>query len=118
MVYLFRGIFYLTIRTFNPTSFLEQPTAVINCKSSSPVLVKEDGHFECLCNSRDGNPPPTASWYKDDHLVSAPGYKKTTLSLKNITRNDTGNYSCFVESHDLNDTKSVEIEVLRKLNKH
>ena len=99
-------------------SFSEQPTAVINCNSSSPVPVKEDGHFECLCNSTGGNPPPNASWYKDGKVVSGPGYKKTTLSLKNITGNDTGNYSCFVESYDLNDTKSVEIEVLRKLNMH
>ena len=87
----------------------EQPTAVINC-SSSPVPVKEGDHFECLCNSTGGNPPPTASWYKDGNVVSGPEYKKTILSLKNITGNDRGIYSCFVESHDLNDTKSVEIQ--------
>ena len=88
-----------------------QPTAVINCNSSSPVTVKEGDHFECLCNSTSGNPPPIASWYKDGNLVSGPGYLKTTLSLKNITGNDTRNYSCFVESHNLNDTKSVQIQV-------
>ena len=97
-------------------SFSVQPTAVIDCNSSSPVPVKEGGHFDCLCNSTGGNPPPNASWYKDGKVVSGPGTKKTTLSLKNITGNDTGNYSCFVESYDLSDTKSVEIEVLRKLN--
>ena len=96
--------------------FSEQPTAVINCNSSSPVTVKEGDHFECLCNSTSGNPPPTASWCKDGNLVSGPGYKNTTLSLKNIAGNDTGNYSCIVESHNLNVTKSVEIEVQRKLN--
>ena len=95
-----------------------QPTAVINCNSPSPVTVKEGDKFECLCNSTSGNPPPTASWYKDGNLVSRRGEKKTILSLKNITGNDTGNYSCFVESHNLNDTKSVEIEVQRKLNMH
>ena len=81
--------------------------------------MKEGDHFECLCNSTSGNPPPTALWYKYGNLVSGPGEKKTILSLKNITGNDAGNYSCFVESYDLNDTKSVEIEVLlRKLNMH
>ena len=103
----------LTYRTFTPI-FSAQPTAVINCNSYSPVTVKEGDHFECLCNSKGGNPPPTASWYKDGKVISGPGYKKTTLSLKNTTGNDAGNYSCFVESYDLNYTKSVEIEVLCK----
>ena len=86
-----------------------QPTAVINCPTNNTV--KEGDDFNCLCNSTGGNPPPTASWYKDDNLVSGLEYLKTILSLKNINGSDTGNYSCIVESHDLNDTKSVEIQV-------
>ena len=96
--------------------FSVKPTSVINCSTS--VTVKEGVDVNCLCNSTGGNPPPTALWYKDGKVVSGPGYKKTTLSLKNITGNDTGNYSCFVESHNLNVTKSVDIEVQRKLNIH
>ena len=92
--------------------FSVKPTSVINCSTS--VTVKEGVDVNCLCNSTGGNPPPTALWYKDGKVVSGPGYLKTTLSLKNISGNDAGNYSCFVESHDLNDTKSVEIEVLCK----
>ena len=88
------------------------PIAVINCPTD--VAVKEGDNFQCLCDSKGGNPPPTASWYKDGNLVSGPGYLKTTLSLKIITGNDTGNYNCIVESHDLNDTKSVQIQVIRK----
>ena len=91
-----------------------QPTAAINCSTS--VTVKEGVDVNCLCNSTGGNPPPTALWYKYGKVVSGPGYLKTTLSLKNISGNDAGNYSCFVESRDLNDTKSVEIQVLGKLN--
>ena len=86
-----------------------QPTAVINCPTKNTV--REGDDFNCLCNSTGGNPPPIASWYKDGNLVSGPGYLKTILSLKNINGSDTGNYSCIVESHDLNDTKSVEIQV-------
>ena len=89
-----------------------QPIAVTNCPTD--VAVKEGHGVQCLCDSRGGNPPPTASWYKDGNLVSGPGYLKTTLSLKIITGNDTGNYNCIVESHDLNDTKSVQIQVIRK----
>ena len=88
------------------------PIAVINCPTD--VAVKEGDNFQCLCDSKGGNPPPTASWYKDGNLVSGPGYLKTTLSLKIITGNDTGNYSCIVESHDLNNAKSVQIQVIRK----
>ena len=91
-----------------------QPTAVINCPTKN--IVNEGDDFNCLCNSRGGNPPPTASWYKDGKAVSGPGYLKTTLSLKNINGSDTGNYSCIVESHDLIDTKSVEIQVQCKYN--
>ena len=86
-----------------------QPIAIINCPTKNTV--KEGDDFNCLCNSAGGNPPPTASWYKDGKVVSGPGYLKTILSLKNINGSDTGNYNCIVESHDLNDTKSVEIQV-------
>ena len=86
-----------------------QPTAVINCPTKRTVRQGDD--FNCLCNSAGGNPPPIASWYKDGKVVSGPGYLKTILSLKNINGSDAGNYSCIVESHDLNDTKSVEIQV-------
>ena len=86
-----------------------QPTAVINCPIKNTV--KEGDDFNYLCNSTGGNPPPIASWYKDGNLVSGPEYLKTILSLKNINGSDTGNYSCIVESLDLNDTKSVEIQV-------
>ena len=86
-----------------------QPTAVINCPTKNTV--KEGDDFNCLCNSTGGNPPPIASWYKDGKIVSGPGYLKTTLSLKNINGSDAGIYSCIVESHDLNDTISIEIQV-------
>ena len=86
-----------------------QPTAVINCPNKNTVKKGDD--FKCLCNSTGGNPPPTASWYKDGKVVNGPGYLKTILLLENINGSDTGNYSCIVESHDLNDTKSVEIQV-------
>ena len=89
-----------------------QPIAVIYC--STNVTVKEGDSVQCLCNSTGGNPPPTASWYKDDKVVSGPENLKTNLSLKNISRNHAGSYSCFVESRNLNDTKSVDIQVQRK----
>ena len=100
---------FSTSHSFNPIFFIVQPIAVINC--STNVTVKEGDGVQCLCNSKGGNPPPTASWYKDSKVVSGPGYLKTNLSLKNVSRNHTGSYSCVVESHDLNDTKSVEIQV-------
>ena len=86
-----------------------QPIAAINC--STNVTVNQGQNFNCLFNSTGGNPSPIASWYKDGEMVSESGHLKKTLSLKNISPNDTGNYSCFVKSHDLNDTNSVAIKV-------
>ena len=87
-----------------------QPTAVINC-STDTIILEEGDDFNCLCNSTGGNPPPTASWYKNDTVVSGPGYLKKMLPLKNINREDAGNYSCIVKSYDLHDMKSINIEV-------
>ena len=87
-----------------------QPTAVITC-STDTIILEEGDDFNCLCNSRGGNPPPTASWYKNGTVVSGPGSLKEMLPLINISREDAGNYICIVKSYDLNDTKSINIQV-------
>ena len=89
-----------------------KPIAYTNC--SFPLRIKEGENVDCLCNYTAGNPPPFASWYKGNKNVSGPGYSEQTLSLKNITVKDAGNYSCTVESHGSNDTTQIEIDVLRK----
>ena len=91
-----------------------KPIAVTNC--STNVTVKEGDDFECLCYGIGGNPRPTASWYKDGRKVSGPEYLRKTLSLKNISKEDAGNYSCIVSNSAFEDVKQVQIHVLRKYN--
>ena len=86
-----------------------QPFAVTNC--STPLKVKEGGDVVCLCNSKGGNPAPTASWYKNGIVVNGAGYLKSMLSLKNISRYDNGTYSCLVKSLTLSDATQVVIQL-------
>ena len=96
--------FYITL-----ILVLVKPIAVSNC--STNVTVKEGDDLKCQCNSAGGNPPPTASWYKDGKVVSGPGYLRKILSFINISKEASGNYNCIVKSHNLIDTKSVKIQV-------
>ena len=86
-----------------------QPFAVTNC--STPLKVKEGDDVVCLCNSKGGNPAPTALWYKNGVVVNGPGYLKNLLSLKNISRNDNGTYSCLVKSLALSNATQVVIQM-------
>ena len=86
-----------------------QPFAVTNC--STPLKVKEGDDVVCLCNSKGGNPDPTASWYKNGILVNGAGHSKNMLSLKNISRNDNGTYICVVKSLALSNATQVVINV-------
>ena len=94
--------------------FLVKPTAVINC--STNVTVNEGDDFECLCYGTGGHPRPTASWYKDGRKVSGPEYLKETLSLKNISKADAGNYICSVNNSAFENVKQVQIHVRCKYN--
>ena len=86
-----------------------RPFAVTNC--STPLKVKEGGDVVCLCNSKGGNPAPTASWYKNGILVNGAGYSKNLLFLKNMSRSDNATYSCLVKSLDLSDATQLVIQV-------
>ena len=83
-----------------------------NC--STNVNVKEGDDFECLCYDTRGNPSPRALWYKDGKNISEPKYFKKILSLKNISKEDAGNYSCSVNNTVFEDVKQIEIQVQSK----
>ena len=89
--------------------FLVQPFAVTNC--STPLKVKEGGDVLCLCNSKGGNPAPTASWYKNGMVVNGAGHLKNMLILKNISRNDNGTYFCLIKCLALSNVTQVVIHV-------
>ena len=87
-----------------------QPFAVTNC--STPLKVKEGDDVVCLCNSKGGNPAPTALWYKNGIVVNGAGHLKNLLFLKNISRSDSGTlHSCVVKSLSLSNATQVVIQV-------
>ena len=89
---------------------LERPTAEINC--SSPFTVTKGDNFECLCYSSTGHPSPNATWYnRHGKKVGETESLKKTLLLESITKEEAGNYSCIVKSHDLEDTKQIKLQV-------
>ena len=100
--------------TIFSTFFVVQPFAITNC--STPLKVKEGDDVVCLCNSKGGNPAPTASWYKNGIVVNGAGHSKNLLFLKNMSRNDNWTYSCVVKSLALSNATQVVIEVQCKLN--
>ena len=85
-----------------------KPTAAINC--STNVTVKEGDNVECLCYGIGGNPLPTASWYKNGKKVNGSGYLKT-LPLRNISKENAGNYSCIVNNTVFEDVKQIKIQL-------
>ena len=97
--------------TIFSTFFVVQPFAITNC--STPLKVNKGDDVLCLCNSKlkRGNPAPTASWYKNGMVVNGPGYLKSLLSLKNISRNENCSYSCVVKSLALSNATQLVIQV-------
>ena len=91
-----------------------KPNAVINC--STNVTVKEEDNVECLCYGIGGNPPPTALWFKNGMKANGSEYLNKTLSLKNISKENAGDYSCIVNNTVFEDVKQIEINVQCKYN--
>ena len=86
-----------------------KPIAMTNCSTS--VNVKKGDDLKCLCYDTRGNPSPRASWYKDGNNILERKYFKKILSLKNISKEDAGNYSCLVNNTVFEDVKQIEIQV-------
>ena len=85
-----------------------------NCSTSITVRVGDD--LKCLCYDTRGNPSPRALWYKDGNNIGEPKYLKKILSLKNISKEVAGNYSCLVNNTVFEDVNQIEIQVQCKYN--
>ena len=57
------------------------------------ILDKSNVTVEC---SAEGVPPPSLSWRKDE--IKLKGLQSNLLRLRNITRDDTGRYTCTAEN--------------------
>ena len=86
-------------------NFSVQPTATLNV--SSPTTVPENSDVYYGCEGKNGLPTSTVSWYKGNKLV----VKGEILSLRNIKRDQAGNYTCKVQSGTLTDKTELKIIV-------
>lgn len=83
---------------------------VIACPVGSSVRLK------CMAN---GNPRPEIVWLKDDRLlteqeVGEGRQKKWTLSLRNLTPEQSGRYTCRVSNRAGEINATYKVEVIRE----
>ena len=63
------------------------------CTASFTESTKEGDALLLICQT-SGTPPLIYSWMKDEQLISSANDK--LLKLQEVTRKDSGNYSCKV----------------------
>ena len=73
----------------------------------NPAPETEGGHVTLFCNT-SGIPSPTVSWIK---VSGGQRTDENILVLKNITRNEAGEYRCEASNECGNTSKSVNIDV-------
>ena len=81
----------------------------INC--SDRATVNEGDDFTCVCQSQGGNPPANLTWYKDGAQIGKTSFGENILTLTNVTKQDSGRYTCKAQSYTLVDEKSFELIV-------
>ena len=59
--------------------------------------------FSCLCEGISGNPPPWASWVKDNTKIKGPEYLTSTLVKDDMEKGGEGIYYCEAFSGNIKD---------------
>ena len=59
--------------------------------------------FSCFCEGIGGNPPPWASWVKDNTKIKGPGYLTFTLVKDDMEKGGEGIYYCEALSGNIKD---------------
>ena len=90
----------------------ERPNLTISCPS--PDKIGEGGNFICVCKSVGGNPPPNITWYHGGGQIGETSYGENTLNITNVTKQNSGTYTCVVQSYILKNNISTELIVYGK----
>lgn len=88
-----------------------------------PENVKIGRRAGVTCLVADGDPPFLFKWYKDDYLlqddntvtITNPDDFTSMLSIKNISAQSNGNYTCKVSNNFGSDEKSDNLLIKGKL---
>ena len=89
----------------------DKPIVVSDCKD---MTVKEGGNITCVCKTTDGYPSAHVTWRRSKPYQGNLGLKNSTgvLRLENISKNQSGTYSCFANSQDFVNTTSFNLKVV------
>ena len=80
------------------------PKIAVNC--SSITTVNQGDYFACECKETDGNPPADVTWYKNNIQIVT-GKEKAILRFLNVSKDDTGTYTCEAKSHEKAENKTL-----------
>jgi len=84
-------------------SYATKPSAPVwNSKKTNdgPIYLSAGDRLELLCPAI-GNPLPKITWYKNGHILDMGEirhHKSAKLQLDDVTRNDSGTYTCRLEN--------------------
>ena len=92
----------------------DKPIVVSDCKD---MTVKEGGNITCVCKTTNGYPSAEVTWIRSKPYQENIGLKNSMgiLRLENISKNQSGTYSCFANSHDFANKTSFNLEVVSNI---
>ncbi len=91
----------------------DRPFVLSGCKD---MTVKEGDNVTCVCKTTTGYPSAEVRWNRTQPVQESSGLNNLTgvLRLENISRNQSGTYTCFAESQQFVNTTSFNLKVLPK----
>ncbi|RWS18358.1 Down syndrome cell adhesion molecule-like protein 1-like protein, partial [Leptotrombidium deliense] len=84
---------------------------------STVPLIKEGSRFSSTCSTSEGTEPLLFRWHKDGKDISKSRIRIetssliSTLMIDSVSREDIGNYTCFVSNSAGEDSKSFSLSV-------
>ncbi|XP_039636389.1 LOW QUALITY PROTEIN: protein turtle homolog A [Perca fluviatilis] len=85
-----------------PPTFTQAPPAVME------ALVGSHLSLACVAN---GNPTPTITWLKDGSVIQRINYQEGALSLRAVSMQSAGQYTCHASNSEGNVTRVTKVKI-------
>lgn len=90
-------------------SFSDKPSIKIDV---SDTLIEEGKPGHLCCSSRSNPKPSSISWFKEDKkIVSSNSESEMCYRMNNVSRHDTGNYTCYSQNKIGNASKEISVVI-------
>ena len=89
----------------------DKPFVLIDCND---MTVYEGDNITCVCKTTVQYPTATVTWLRNKQGNSGVENFTDILTLENILRNESGTYTCFVQSGNLVNKTSFNLKVVPK----